>query len=178
MVTATIPETISLADFLAHPAEHMEWVDGQLVETKGMTVKHSVIQSKLSSLWRNYISQSPQSGEVAVELPCRTKKQGRRPDVSYLTPELVTQFGNATSLPQSPPLIAEIASPDDAGDELLLKAQEYLDSGCQEVWLVFPEARRVLVMTANQTFGFNPGETVTTKLLLPGFAVALDELFG
>jgi hypothetical protein len=27
-----------------------------------------------------------------VELPCRTLKQGRRPDVSYLTPELVAQF--------------------------------------------------------------------------------------
>ncbi|GAB4277105.1 MAG: Uma2 family endonuclease [Oscillatoriaceae cyanobacterium] len=178
MVTAIIPATISLDDFLAHPAEHMEWVDGQLVETKGMTVKHSVIQSKLSSLWRNYILESRQSGEVAVELPCRTKKQGRRPDVSYLTPELVTQFGNASSLPQSPPLIAEIVSPDDTGDELLLKAQEYLDSGCQEVWLVFPEGKRVLVMNATKTLGFNPGETVTTQLLLPGFAVAVDDLLS
>lgn len=178
MVTAIIPETISLDDFLAHPAEHMEWVDGQLVETKGMTVKHSEIQANLTSLWKNYITESQNGGKVYVELPCRTKKQGRRPDVSYLTPELVNQFGNATSLPQSPPLIAEIASPDDAGDGLLLKAQEYLDSGCQEVWLVFPEARMVLLLTANQTLGFNPGEMVTTQLLLPGFAVAVDELLG
>lgn len=32
MVTATITESLSLEDFLAHPPDAMEWVDGQLVE--------------------------------------------------------------------------------------------------------------------------------------------------
>ena len=46
-----------------------------------------------------------------MELPCITVRQGRRPDVCYLTPELVAEFGNNATLPQSPLLIAEIASP-------------------------------------------------------------------
>jgi hypothetical protein len=41
MVTVTITESLSLEDFLAHPPNGMEWVDGQLVEKTGMTVKHS-----------------------------------------------------------------------------------------------------------------------------------------
>lgn len=30
MLTATVTEGFSLADFMANPPEHMEWVDGQM----------------------------------------------------------------------------------------------------------------------------------------------------
>jgi Uma2 family endonuclease len=114
MVTATVTEGISLEDFLANPPEHMEWVDGQLVEKTGMTLRHSRIQGRLVRYWGNYKDESGQGGDVFVELPCRTSKQGRRPDVAYLTAELLAQFGEASALPQSPPLVGEIASPDDS----------------------------------------------------------------
>lgn len=70
MLTATITEGFSLEDFMANPPEHMEWVDGQLVEKTGMTVRHSQIQSRLDYYWRNYINECGQGGEVLVELPC------------------------------------------------------------------------------------------------------------
>ena len=175
MITATVTESISLEDFLANPPEHMEWVDGQLVEKAGMTVRHSLIQSRLDCYWRNYKNESGQGGEVFVELPCRTLKQGRRPDVAYLTAELLAQFSEASALPQSPPLVGEIAYPDDSAEELFAKAQEYLESGCQEVWLVFPETRRILVLTQGQMLGFNVGDVIRTQLVLEGFSVAVDE---
>ena len=153
MVTATVTEGISLEDFLANPPEHMEWVDGQLVEKTGMTLRHSRIQGRLVRYWGNYKDESGQGGDVFVELPCRTSKQGRRPDVAYLTAELLAQFGEASALPQSPPLVGEIASPDDSAEDLFAKVQEYLESGCEEVWLVFPESRRVLVLIQGQTLG-------------------------
>lgn len=178
MAIATLTESFSLEDFMANPPDHQEWVDGQLVETTGMTIKHSRIQSRLDFYWRNYINQSGQGGETMVELPCRTLKQGRRPDVSYLTPELLTEFGDFPTLPQSPPLLAEIASPNDAAEELFAKASEYLESGCQEVWLVFPENMRVLIITENQTLAFKSGDLVSTKIILLGFSISIDELFG
>ena len=178
MVTATVTEGISLEDFLANPPEHMEWVDGQLVEKTGITVRHSLIQGKLVRYWGNYKDESGQGGDVFVELPCRTSKQGRRPDVAYLTAELLAQFGKASALPQSPPLVGEIASPDDSAEDLFAKAQEYLESGCQEVWLVFPESRRVLVLIQGQTLGFNVGDVVSTQLVLQGFSVAVDEFLA
>ncbi len=178
MVTATVTEGISLEEFLANPRERMEWVDGQLVEKTGMTVRHSLIQGRLVWYWKNYKNESGQGGDVLVELPCRTSKQARRPDVAYLTAELLAQFGEATALPQSPPLVAEIASPDDSAEELFAKAQEYLESGCEEVWLVFPESRRVLVLIQGQTLGFNVGDVVSTQLVLQGFSVAVDEFLA
>lgn len=178
MLTATVIESFSLEDFMANPPDHMEWVDGQLVEKMGMTVRHSQIQARLVRYWGNYITDCGQGGDVYIELPCRTLKQGRRPDVSYLTAQLLEQFGEAAALPQSPPLIGEIASPTDSAEDLFAKAQEYLESGCEEVWLVFPESRRILLLTQSQTLGFNPGDVVSTQMVLKGFSVAVDELLA
>ena len=169
---------ISLDDFMLHPLDNHEWVDGQLVEKKGMTLRHDLIQARLSYYWRNYMLSSGQGGEVYTEALCRTAKQGRRPDVSYLTPELFTQFASSTALPQSFPLIAEIASPDDSGEELFAKAREYLESGCQEVWLVFPENMWLIVITQEQHLLLTLGEMVSTQTVLKGFSVAINELFA
>lgn len=178
MVNAIVTEGISLEEFLANPPEHTEWVDGRLVETTGMTIKHSRIQGNLLFYWKQYKTQSGQGGEVYVELPCRTKNQGRRPDVSYLTPELVNQFGDLPTLPQSPPLIGEIASPTDSAEDLFAKAAEYLESSCQEVWLLFPESRLILILMPNRTLAFGAGDVVNTQLVLPGFSMAVNELFA
>lgn len=121
---------------------------------------------------------SGQRGEVYTDVPCRTNKQGRRPDVAYLTPELLAQFGNSDVLPQSFPLIAEIVSPTDFAEEVIAKAQEYLQFGGEEVWLVFPESRWIIVVTQNQRLVFISGDDVTTQTVLQGFSVAVIELLA
>ncbi|HAT15105.1 MAG TPA: hypothetical protein DCS91_17355 [Microcoleaceae bacterium UBA11344] len=172
------PEKVtSLEEFLVKPADRMEWVDGNLVEKTGMTFKHGLAQSKLSTSWRNYKNSSGQGGEVITEVLCRTAKQGRRPDVAYITPELLPP-GNFTAFSQSFPLIAEIASPEDSGEELFAKAQEYLESGCLEVWLLFPEARLVFVNAGKNWLLFNADEVVNTQRVLAGFSVAVNELLA
>lgn len=52
----SVPEILSLEDFMASPPEGMEWVDEQLVEKTGMTLKHSEIQGNIYFYWRNYIN--------------------------------------------------------------------------------------------------------------------------
>ncbi len=178
VTTAVVLENISLDESTLILPEHMEWVDGQLIEKNGMTLQHSEIQINLGFYWKSYTISGGQGGKVYTDVPCRTSKQVRRPDVAYLTPELVAQFGKADILPQSFPLIAEIVSPTDIAEEVLLKAQEYLQSGCEEVWLVFPESRLVLVMTQSQLVGFKAGEVVSTQKVLQGFSVAVDELLA
>lgn len=171
-------KVISLEDFLVRPPDRMEWVDGNLVEKTGMTFKHGLAQSKLSASWGNYKNSSGQGGEVITEVLCRTAKQGRRPDVAYLTPELLPPSGNFTAFSQSFPLIAEVASPEDSGEELFAKAQEYLESGCLEVWLLFPEARLIFVNAGERWLLFNLDEVVNTQKVLAGFSVAVIELLA
>ncbi|WP_298906445.1 Uma2 family endonuclease [uncultured Nostoc sp.] len=174
----SIPEIHSLEDFIANPPDGMEWVDEQLIEKTGMTLKHSEIEVNLSFYWRSYINTNQLGGKVYTEVPCRTFKQGRRPDVAYLTPELVAQFDNVPTLPQSFPLIVEIVSPTDLAEELFLKAQEYLQSGCEEIWLVFPDSRLIFVITDNQVLGFKASDVISTQKVLLGFSVAVDKLLA
>lgn len=180
MVTSpTIPnllQQLSLEDWLANPPNNTEWVNGELLEKTGMTLKHSKIQNRLGSLWRIHKTASEPGGEVYTDVPCRTARQGRSPDVAYLTPDLVQQFGTAKVLPQSFPLSAEIVSPTDLAEEVIAKAQEYLESGGEEVWLVYPEARWIIVVTADSRQIFVAGDVAQTQRVLPGFAISVDEL--
>lgn len=171
-------KVISLEEFLVKPADRMEWVDGNLVEKTGMTFKHSLAQSKLARYWGNYKDSSGQGGEVLTEVLCRTNKQGRRPDVAYITPELLPESGNFTAFSQSFPLIAEVASPEDSAEELFAKAQEYLESGCLEVWLLFPEARLIFVNAGKNWLLFNAGEVASTQNVLSGFSLGVSELLA
>lgn len=182
MTTATLVPTqninFSLEDWLQNPPEHTEWINGELVAKNNMTLKHSRIQFKLGHFWRNYLESSGQGGEIYTEVPCRTQKQGRTPDVAYLTPELVARYGNEKVLPQSFPLIAEIISPTDEMEAVFEKVNEYLASGGQEVWLVLPENHWLLVITQEKRAMFTAGEVASTQLILPGFEVAVDQLFA
>ncbi|MEI2578738.1 hypothetical protein V5G28_008085 [Scytonema sp. PRP1] len=63
-------------------------------------------------------------------------------------------------------------------EELIAKSQEYLQSGGEEVWLVFPENRWIIVITKNQRLVFISGEVVSTQTVLKGFSVAVDELLA
>ncbi len=127
MVTAPIiKDNISLEEFMTNPPERMEWVDGQLVEKNGMTLRHGEIQLRLGRYWEDYKASSEQGGKVYTDVPCRTNKQGRSPDVAYLTRELVAQFGNAATLPQSFPLSAEIVSPTDLAENATPKPEKRL----------------------------------------------------
>ncbi|WP_414622597.1 Uma2 family endonuclease [Calothrix sp. CCY 0018] len=179
MVVAKVKwDNFSLEDFTINPPEKTEWVDGQLIEKADMTLRHGKIQLRLGRYWQDYKDSSGQGGEVYTDVPCRTNQQGRSPDVAYLTPELVAQFGDVATLPQSFPLSAEIVSPTDLAENVLLKAQEYLESGGEEVWLVYPESRWVMVIIENQGLMFKSGQIVSTQKVLKGFSVAVDDLLA
>jgi Uma2 family endonuclease len=174
---ADATEFVSLEQFLSHPRDRTEWVDGKLIDKTGMTYKHGLAQGKLIRHWGDYIISNGLGGEICVETLCRTVKQARRPDVAYISPELLQQYGsNFTVLPQTFPLVAEVASPDDSAEELFAKSKEYLESGCLEVWLLFPETRIVLINTQNRWLLFNPDEVVSTQNVLNGFSITISEL--
>ncbi len=186
-----IQPIITLENYIANPIDGVEWVDGELIEKHpiqwgdknllekyGMTARTRRIQSKLNYYWGNYMMSSGQEGEVYVEASCRTIERVRVPDISYITPELLDQYGEFSVLPVSFPLVAEVVSPTDLADNLFAKAKEYLESGCQEVWLLFPESYWVLVITINQTYLFKSGESAKTQIVLSGFTVGVDELMA
>ena len=177
-VYVAISPTISLDEWAIAPtSDGREWVDGNLKEKTGMTLQHSRVQGRVVRLWGNHSEDTKIGGEVYTEVPCRTLEQGRRPDVAYLTHDLLAQYGDLPTLPQSFPLIAEIISPTDIANDVFAKAQEYLRSGCREVWLVFGEERMLVVLTEDSRKIYVADEVVTS-LVLDGFSITVNTLLG
>ncbi len=168
----------SWEEWLESPPDKTEWVNGELVEKTQMNAKTGRVQSRLSFYWRSYMISSGLGGEVYTETPCRTVGRGRVPDVAYLMPDLVAQYGDFNVLPQSFPLVAEIISPTDDAEEVFTKTNEYLESGCQEVWLLLPESQWIIVITPHQRLLFTKGEVASSQIVLLGFNVAVDELLA
>ena len=158
--------------------EGMELVDGSLIEKTGMTLKHGSAQATLVAEWRSYSFSSGQGGKAYTEVTCQTDQQKRRPDVAYLTAELIQQFGEPAMFPQSFPLVAEVASPDDRAEALFAKAQEYLRSGAQEVWLLFPETLLVMIVTSQKWLVFAEAEIASTQTILQRFSISVKTLFA
>ena len=143
---SSLPKT--LADYLANPVAQTKWVDGYIVEKVGQTLGHAKIQTRLLFRWLGYVECQPLGGMVLVKAPGQTKGRVRRPDAAYSSPDLIQQFGeDIATLLQSYPLTGEILSPTDSGEDIFLKAQEYLSSGALEVWLVFPKSKYVFIQT-------------------------------
>lgn len=176
--TVITTEDFSLEGWMHNPINDTEWVHGQVIEKKSATLKQRRIQGNLYFYWRSYNDSRAIGGQVYTHVPCRAGKHGRSPDVAYLTSELLFRFGEPSVFPQSFPLIAEIVSHHDLAEEVITKAQEYLYSGSEEVWLVFPENRWIIVMTQTQRLVFTSNEIISTQSVLKGFSVAVDELLS
>ncbi|MHB8872241.1 MAG: Uma2 family endonuclease [Myxococcaceae bacterium] len=78
----------------------------------------------------------------------------------------------------APVLAAEVAGDEEEPEPLLRdKARWYLDSGVQIVWILLPDVRELLVITAQAERRFRTGERVPEDPLLAGLAPTVAELF-
>ncbi|MEO0967005.1 MAG: Uma2 family endonuclease [Cyanobacteria bacterium J06639_18] len=150
---------------------HQEFVDSKVI-----TLKQRRIQGNIYYHWRNFNDSHQQRGQVYTDVPCIADGEEWQPSVAYLTPQLLKHYGEPDIFPQSFPLIAEIVSLTDLAEEVIAKAQMYLHNGSEEVWLIFPENRWIIVNTSSQQLVFTSGEIIYTQRVLRGFTAAVDDL--
>ena len=77
----------------------------------------------------------------------------------------------------APDLVAEIVSPNDLYSEIQDKVDRYLAVGVKLIWIIDPQRRRVVVYTTGHYALLGATDTLTGGDFLPGFSVALGELF-
>lgn len=78
---------------------------------------------------------------------------------------------------QPPVLAVEVAGQDDTESYLRDKARWYLAVGVELVWLVLPQSREVVVITAQGESRHAHDATLASHPALPGLAPAVRELF-
>ena len=177
---------VSLEEFIQNPPENSEWVNEQIIEKQNIGLLHGRTQAELASLLIAFIKANHFGGIVCTEVLCRTLKQARKPDVAYMSAKQVEDYGNDDfiTLPECFPLVIEIASPSDIVEDIFSKAEEYLQAGAEEVWLVFPRNRLIIIATLElleeksevkwQLFTNN--QQASSPKVLSGFSVNINEL--
>ena len=126
---------ISVEDYLHSSYEYdVEYDDGELVERKMPTGKHSEVMGLLIL----YLGQHAKTWNIKVLPDCRVRVSPSRvriPDIS-----VISGGGDVPNGPLvvAPLFVIEILSPDDSLTQLRSKAQEYLAMGVKHVWTVDP----------------------------------------
>lgn len=81
-------------------------------------------------------------------------------------------------LRRTPPLLAvEVGGDDEPESALREKARWYLSAGVRTVWLVLPDPREIVVVTASAESRHGPGQRLPPIADLPGLEAAVDDFF-
>lgn len=83
------------------------------------------------------------AGSAFVEASVVTSAGVLVADVAWASDEFMRARGFETPYPRSPELCIEVVSPSNSRKELREKVAAYLEAGAVEVWIVFPQSRRV-----------------------------------
>ena len=160
-----------------------EVINGTEVDQPVMGVYEGVISSLLSRKLGNF-AEEQNLGQVVSEVLFRLtpgKSSMLRPDVAFVAYDRWGQDQDLTSghgWDVVPNLAVEVISPTDLAVEVMTKVYEYLAAGVVEVWLIYPELRRVHRFGAGGAITcVGPEGILDGGTVLPGWQLALTELF-
>lgn len=102
----------------------------------------------------------------------------RVPDVGFVTADRVPKGAERQRFfDGAPDLAVEIISPSEDEPDMARKVVEYLASGAQQVWQIFPESRRVVVyQSLDRVRSYGPDEELDGGDLLPDFRCRVADL--
>ena len=98
---------------------------------------HSALQTALAS------TLGVLGGRAFVEASVLTSTGVLVADVAWASDEFMRAHGFETPYTQSPELCIEVVSPSNSRKELREKVAAYLEAGAAEVWIVFPQSKRI-----------------------------------
>ena len=167
--------------------EHRKFylIDGVLYEDEMPTRPHAKLQILIGHFLYEYEKRFG-LGEATSECgfhPPEKRYTALLPDVAFQRFDQLPDPPPEGYVPKMPDLAVEIQSPSDTMSKLRQKARAYLENGTAIVWLVLPERRGVEVCRLGdggelQSAFLGPGETLRSDEILPGFELAISDIFA
>lgn len=160
----------------------VELVDGCLEIHPMPAVGHQRIAQYLFLLLHAFVTSRGLGEAFIAPLPVKLwEKQLREPDVLFVRPSRIKD-------PKRPPKGADLAMEvvseghENRERDLVIKRAEYAKARIPEYWIIDVELQRITVLTLDGADYRVHGEFGTgsraTSVLLPGFAVAVSEVFA
>ncbi len=176
--TATVGDVVRLLDVHERICE---LVGGTLIE-KTMGARESALAMFVGSLILGYCTPR-KLGVVTGADGTFQLVPGlvRVPDVAFVRRERLAEgkFPKDPVPALVPNLAIEILSTSNSSGEMKKKRKDYFAAGVELVWEINPETREVLVYRSEtDTTRLRQGDVLSGESVLPGFTLALDDLFS
>ncbi|CAN5198847.1 Uma2 family endonuclease [soil metagenome] len=185
MTSMAVAQRMKVAEYLE--LDHERWsnlVDGEIVVNQP-TVLHQEVLVDLVIAIKLWTRAAPGRGQATLPIDVEVDAHNCfAPDVLWY--RAGREPGRTVVRPQPlPDIAAEIRSPSTWRHDIGVKKARYEQYGLAELWLVDTAADEIIVFRRSTpqaaTFDVSAelarGDTLASPLL-PGFALALDELFG
>jgi Uma2 family endonuclease len=161
----------------------VEFTDGKVEVLEMPTSAHQRILAFLYENLKAFVLAAGLGEVLFATLRVRIRENKfREPDIIFMKEEHRDRVGDEYW--QGADLVMEVVSndPESRKRDLVQKPIDYAEGGIPEYWIVDPQEKKITVLalegTAYQQHGvFGEGETATSKLL-PGFSVAVTDVFA
>jgi len=179
---------VTTEQLLALPGDDKErWLIAGEVREKQRVWRsrgHGRTLGKLTYLLHGWIeTQARPRGEVLGRVDVclrRSPDTSADVDVAYFFPETGDSADDDADFVEAVPvLVAEIVSLDDRHGDISERVRSYMDAGVRFVWKVDPAFRTVIAYRSGaEPEQFNATQTINGEPHLPGFSVAVKEIFS
>ena len=151
--------------------------EGELLVTPSPTLRHNEIRARIHEALRTF-SRTRKLGYVTSETDFLLAPDTvRRPDVAFLTTTHLQRVDiDRSPVNGAPALAVEVISPSNLAQDTFKKVHQYLTSGSEVVWVIYPPLKVIEVHDSTGTHELRNG-FLQAQQLLPGFSLSLAEIF-
>ena len=159
-----------------------EIVNDERQELEPMGAFENLFASELCCLIANF-ARPNKLGKATTETLFVLQHQPRlqrRPDIAFVSRKKMREHRilRTSAWDVVPDLAVEIVSPTNFADEIDTKLVDYFAAGVGQVWVIYPETRRLYVHESLQVArGYSEDDLVDAAPVLPGFTFRLADLF-
>ena len=178
-MVVTAPMTFEEFEGLPDTPDHLELLEGELIQMPPAELRHMETAERLFDLLRAALKQL-RDAKAAVELGKAHMEMGYlltsaprswiQPDVSLTHPNQP----HGKYYEGAPQLVLEIVSAEDRAVHLEKKVRLFLRHGAQEVWLIYPETRHAYVYKPHVAAAVREDKYIHSDLL-PTIDIPFDQ---
>lgn len=179
----TVDEFWEIAHLPENDEMRLELVEGVIYIMPPAGAEHGGVAANLLGFIWNYARQHQLGHVTAAEtgyiigVNAEGKATVRAPDVGFISYERMPDRLPVKYMPLPPDLAVEVVSPNDKGEEIESKVDEYLNAGVRMIVYVYPASRTVTVYRGNTVIRLSGDDLLDGGDVLPGFSVRISEFF-
>jgi Uma2 family endonuclease len=158
-----------------------ELVDGRIVPLRPTGRIHGRPEARLTSRLLNFVESHDKGEVLAGEIGIYVRRNPdtvRMADIVFISHSRMARCKAEGYLDVAPEIVVEALSPNDRQGDLAEKIQDYFSAGVDRVWVLDSRQRCISVYrSVSDVQELRPGDVLTEEDLLPGFRLAVGDLF-